>query len=245
MKKFPILIVISLAILLTACAPQANNDLQILENKPELTPRKTERPPTIFESEIVDGQRRLTLGSGFSASDIQVYRGETLNIIYKPMKSEGETRITLEGLDVDATYDNQEPVSLVVKVKEVGDYMIKITDEGDEEQGMIKVIDFEKEDIFVNASVEEFRAYMDQEHFLLDVRTEEEFYMGHIEGATLIPLYELQSRVEEIAQYKDIPVLVYCRSGNRSITASEILIEHGFTHVVNLSRGFSAYQATP
>ena len=68
----------------------------------------------------------------------------------------------------------------------------------------------------------------EQGALLLDVRTQEEYDQDNIEGATLIPVAELEARLKEIEQYKDKPILVYCRSGNRSMTASQILIENGF-----------------
>lgn len=89
----------------------------------------------------------------------------------------------------------------------------------------------------------EFEANMTGDYLLLDVRTQEEFSQGYIEGAMLIPVDELSSRLDEIEAYKDKPVLVYCRSGNRSVTASNILIENGFTNVHNLLTGYNGWVA--
>lgn len=68
---------------------------------------------------------------------------------------------------------------------------------------------------------------------LLDVRTVEEFQDGHIEGATNLPLQSIQSGESPVAQ-KDKTVYVYCRSGNRSAQASELLKQAGYQHVVDL-----------
>lgn len=78
--------------------------------------------------------------------------------------------------------------------------------------------------------------------FLLDVRTEQEFNgpMGHIEGAVLIPVQELDKRVEELADQKDEEIIVYCRSGNRSRVASAMLMQKGFK-VVNMVGGMKAW----
>lgn len=70
------------------------------------------------------------------------------------------------------------------------------------------------------------------DHFLLDVRTPEEYREGHIEGATLIPVQELENRLAEIPVDKQI--IVYCRSGNRSRTAANILLENGFGMVYDM-----------
>ena len=70
--------------------------------------------------------------------------------------------------------------------------------------------------------------------FLLDVRTPEEYSMGHIKGAHLIPLQELENRLDEIP--KDQKILVYCRTGHRSAIASEILAKAGF-EILNMEGG--------
>lgn len=93
----------------------------------------------------------------------------------------------------------------------------------------------------INDTPQEFEANMTGDYLLLDVRTPEEFNQGYIEGALLIPVTELGQRLDEIEQYKDKPVLVYCRSGNRSVTASEILIDNGFTEVHNLLTGYNGW----
>ena len=73
--------------------------------------------------------------------------------------------------------------------------------------------------------------------FILDVRTPAEYAAGHITDATLLPVQDLASRISEISQYKDTEILVYCRSGNRSTTASQILMNAGFTNIKNLKYG--------
>ena len=79
-----------------------------------------------------------------------------------------------------------------------------------------------------------------KDYFLLDVRTPEEYSEGHIEGATLIPVAELEGRLGELPE--DKPIIVYCRSGNRSRTAANILIENGFKEVYDMG-GIVDWQA--
>ena len=69
------------------------------------------------------------------------------------------------------------------------------------------------------------------EYILIDVRTESEFDEGHIEGAILIPEYEIASRAEQELPDKDTLILVYCRSGRQSKIASEELVKLGYTNV--------------
>ena len=77
--------------------------------------------------------------------------------------------------------------------------------------------------------------------FLLDVREPSEFAEVHARNATLIPLGQLQSRLNEIAQYKDKPVAVICRSGRRSAQGAEILRKAGFIQVANVEGGTNAW----
>ncbi len=64
---------------------------------------------------------------------------------------------------------------------------------------------------------------------LLDVRTQEEYaHDGKVKGSVLIPLGDLEKNLSKIEKSKEKKILVYCRSGNRSIAASRILKKHGF-----------------
>jgi len=75
---------------------------------------------------------------------------------------------------------------------------------------------------------------------MLDVRTPEEFAEGHIAGARLIPVQELEKRLAEVP--KDRQVYVYCRSGARSARASRMLFRAGFTNIENVTGGIQAWQ---
>jgi rhodanese-related sulfurtransferase len=79
----------------------------------------------------------------------------------------------------------------------------------------------------------------DGTYFILDVRSPEEYKESHIEGSVLIPVNELEGRLAEVP--KDKVIIVYCRSGNRSLTASNILVENGFNAVINVEGGITAW----
>lgn len=74
----------------------------------------------------------------------------------------------------------------------------------------------------------------------LDVRTPGEWNEGHISGALHIPLQELSSRISELDKHKNRDIIVYCRSGNRSSSASQILIKKGFK-VKNMTGGYMSW----
>ena len=82
-------------------------------------------------------------------------------------------------------------------------------------------------------SGEEAKRLMDTETdvIIIDARTIEEFNEGHIEGAILIPEYEIGERAEKVLSNKDQLILVYCRSGRRSKIASQALADLGYTNV--------------
>jgi len=78
---------------------------------------------------------------------------------------------------------------------------------------------------------------------LLDVRTTEELggELGHLPGITHIPLHELQQRSSEIADWKDKPVAILCRTDVRSAKAAGILAAAGFSGVEVVKGGMTAW----
>ena len=83
-------------------------------------------------------------------------------------------------------------------------------------------------------SVEEAKRMMDEleDEILLDVREEDEYEEKHIPNAILFPVGMIDEETAEgVIPEKDSVVLIYCRSGNRSKTASNTLAELGYTQV--------------
>ena len=64
---------------------------------------------------------------------------------------------------------------------------------------------------------------------LLDVRTIQEYKSGHLRDAKLIPVQALSENLGMLKQDKNKKIIVYCRTGSRSVSASRILEENGFT----------------
>ncbi|HSB02530.1 MAG TPA: rhodanese-like domain-containing protein [Anaerolineales bacterium] len=89
-------------------------------------------------------------------------------------------------------------------------------------------------------SVQEAATKRDAGAFILDVRQPNEWSQYHIEGATLIPLGELASRVNELP--RDQEIVVVCHSGNRSAKGRDILLHAGFTRVTSMAGGLIQWQ---
>lgn len=75
--------------------------------------------------------------------------------------------------------------------------------------------------------------------YLLDVREPNEYAEAHVAGSTLIPLSQLAFQMAKIPT--DRPIVVLCRSGNRSGVAVQMLRQQGFTDVQNLRGGILAW----
>ena len=74
-----------------------------------------------------------------------------------------------------------------------------------------------------------------QEVIILDVREQDEYDSGHIPGAVLLPVGTIDdTTAAQVIPEKDSTVLVYCRSGNRSKTASAALADLGYTNIYEL-----------
>lgn len=99
------------------------------------------------------------------------------------------------------------------------------------------------EEPYGTLQIDEFLSMMEAENtLLLDVRTPKEWADGIIPGADTINVLDASytAKIQGLDQSKT--VLVYCRSGNRSKRASEILVENGFTNVHHLGGGYLAYR---
>lgn len=77
---------------------------------------------------------------------------------------------------------------------------------------------------------------------ILDVREESEYKSGHLLNAKWIPLGKLVSRIGELERYRDLSIVVVCRSGQRSASACVALGKQGFAQAYNLSGGVMGWQ---
>ncbi len=76
---------------------------------------------------------------------------------------------------------------------------------------------------------------------LIDVREPDEYAAAHIEGSRLIPLKTLSTQLASLPATREI--LVHCKAGGRSAKAVQLLLDHGFTDVKNVTGGMDAWLA--
>ncbi len=92
-----------------------------------------------------------------------------------------------------------------------------------------------------NISVDEaYAIYQQGDAFFLDVRELSEWNEFHAPSTTLISLGELASRLNEVP--RDRPIVVVCRSGNRSQQGRDILLQAGFTDVTSMDGGLNEWR---
>jgi len=77
---------------------------------------------------------------------------------------------------------------------------------------------------------------------LLDVREREEYREGHLHGAISLPRGFLEIRVEEAVPDKNTPIIAYCAGGTRSLLAAKQLREMGYSSVISMTGGYTAWK---
>ena len=69
---------------------------------------------------------------------------------------------------------------------------------------------------------------------LIDVRTAQEYSEGHLEGSINLDVNSISVNIEKLVTDKETKIVVYCRSGNRSATAKDVLTNLGYKNVYDL-----------
>ena len=89
--------------------------------------------------------------------------------------------------------------------------------------------------------LDELKQFQKEGAMIIDVRSPQEYQEGHIDGAILIPEYEIKKKAKVKLGDKEKKIVVYCSSGGRSKKAQKILRKLGYNHVYNLYNGFTNY----
>ncbi|MDM7914135.1 MAG: rhodanese-like domain-containing protein [Candidatus Eisenbacteria bacterium] len=191
-------------------------------------------PAVTVSGKLDAGLRVLAFDPSAKDQRFTIYRGDYV----RPELTTGEP-FTLEipDLDVSRRFPASPGEPGYFKVPDTGSFSFRIGDA----TGTIEAIEYAASQYREVGAKEAARMIEAAHPLVLDVRSKGEFASGHLEGAVLIPVQELHARIAELTPRKQEPVLVYCATGNRSTVASKMLVDAGFTRVVNMRRGIAEW----
>jgi adenylyltransferase/sulfurtransferase len=94
-------------------------------------------------------------------------------------------------------------------------------------------------------SVEETHQLLEKKEpvALLDIREKEEIALGYIKGTLFLPQAQIDEKVEALLPDKEVPVVVYCAGGIRSLAAAKRMREKGYTQVFSMAKGINGWKA--
>jgi len=183
------------------------------------------------ESKVSDGYRILNLEANQGIQEFTVYRGDYIK--FRLPKTLGESIAVFPTLKEKKQLTHDLKTTSYFKMKQTGIYPFQI----ESARGRIIVIEYRQASYNILSSKDADAFIKSDKPLVLDVRTPREYKIGHLENSILIPVQELQKRINELDVYKNNAILIYCASGNRSTVASKILIDSGFNKIFNLKYG--------
>lgn len=196
---------------------------------------------------IIEGRTLVPLRAIFEALDVNVSWDDST----KTVMATTEGKIIVLQIDNNFAFVNSEKFELEVSAKLIeGRTLVPVRFIGEsigaevkwDEPNKMVIINKSEEGIYRQISPSDAMARLEagsdeksqNKVYLIDVRTPEEYKEGHIKGSILIPLSELNEKIESSVKDKNSEIIVYCRSGNRSKTASYELLELGYKNVYDL-----------
>lgn len=188
-----------------------------------------------ISGKVQGGYRILSLAPVGEPLDLTVYRGDYIKLFLDDQGAErSDYAFEVPDLDISATVTDTLDEQPYFKMKTSGSFPFTIG----ERTGVMNVIELEQAN-YSELTNNETWELLNQEDppLLLDVRTLGEYYRGNLEGSMIIPLQELQMRVDELEKHKNHPIIIYCATGNRSTTAAKILLDRGFKDIMNVRQG--------
>ena len=186
--------------------------------------------PGTLSGTLRDGLRGLPVDASSRPLDFTIYRGDY--IVFDFAQS-GAFRFQVPDLSIDLVMPRPEGETAYVKMSKSGTFAFTLGDR----KGTFHVMELKGPGYHEVTAAEATKLMEKSSPFILDVRTPKEYAAGHLEGAQLLPVQVLSSRMNQIAARKEEPVLVVCATGNRSTVAARLLMDAGFTRVYNLRYG--------
>jgi rhodanese-related sulfurtransferase len=197
-------------------------------------PQPSQEPPKA-SGQLVEGFRVLSVAANQQPVHLVVYRGDYIKFDVDPAIVDPWLKIP--ALAIDQRLDGVGSQTPYFKMKDAGQFDFSLGNV----TGRIDVVAYNPSNYAEVDSKGAAALIASHNPLVLDVRTPGEFQQGHLQGAVLIPVQELQKRLSELAAYKEREILVYCATGNRSTVASKVLIDNGFQHITNLRHGIAGW----
>jgi len=180
---------------------------------------------------VKDGYRILAIQPEKGEQNYTVFRGDYIKFRLPGDIREAEAEFP--SLNEKKTITQDLEMTPFFKMKKAGIYPFIL----DSLEGRIRVIEYAQVNYRELTAQTADNFIKTHNPLILDVRTKGEYKSGHLENAKLLPVQELQKRMGELKEYKNETLLIYCDTGNRSTVASKILIDAGFTEILNLRYG--------
>lgn len=188
---------------------------------------------TAPSGQIVNGFRVLDVTDSGASPEWVVFRGDYIK--FKIGTRMIDPILSIPSLAIEQKLLSDLTQAPYFKMKEVGRFDFFIGPLA----GTLKVVEYNQAH-YEAVSAQQAQQVIDMVNpMILDVRTLGEYAKGRLENSILIPVQQLQSRLDELSAFKDEPILIYCATGNRSTVASKLLIDKGFTRIFNLRRGIA------
>ncbi len=217
--------------------------LRVIERLSEPT---AGRPAEKADGQLIKGVRVITIEPEAEPLELYVYRGDTVRLVIGKKDYPFSVHIPQFGVSKEA--ERGRDLEVVFKAKTVGAFPMFCNGDcpaGDgAKHATIIVMQYEapEDAVYKELSAAEAKELVEgRDVLVLDVRTPREYYAGHLKDAKLIPVQQLAQRIPEIEGFKDKEILLYCRSGNRSTVAAEILRRSGFQKLYNMRPGMRGW----
>ncbi|NQV51157.1 MAG: rhodanese-like domain-containing protein [Candidatus Marinimicrobia bacterium] len=194
--------------------------------------------PIMVSGRLEGGYRQITMRLSGEPVELTVYRGDYIKF---HLDDQGDPQVDYQldvpELGISSIIKDTNTEQPFFKMKKSGKYEFSVG----EQHGTIEVVELRQSNYTELSAEEAWEMMMKNPPFLLDVRTSAEYSRGYLKDAVLMPLQDLQARAGELERYKNQPILIYCATGNRSTTASKILLDQGFMNVMNLRMGIMGW----
>jgi rhodanese-related sulfurtransferase len=202
----------------------------------------------LADGNLENGVRVIKLYAATSLVNLYLYEGENVKLLFR--KPEFPFSVHIPAMAISRKTKAGEDLVVEFYAKDAGIFSMMCNGNypvGDGYQTakiiVMKSDTVDTTSVFKNIENKEAMAMITAEKpFILDVRSPKEFYDHCISGAVNIPVQQLSERIPEIRQFKDKPILVYCSLGIRSVLASNLLFENGFTRIYNLKSGSNTWK---